>query len=806
MYGPKDSQFGASIALHGDYSAVGAPLQNGTLGAAYGFHYGDLGWNIPTEVLGKEEGAMFGAAIDLLDEQMVVGAPNTKVTNTLTPAGSAFLFAHNPESNAWEQLGPELRTEETILDANSEFGSAVAIGRADLPRVVIGAPKASLTFESNFHGRVYTYENSRITWNALESSPLYGKNANDWYGSSVDMTPDGSHFIVGAPGEDAAFPGYFEIYEYQGNDWSVVYQSAGDRGEKLGSDVVSLAGNDIFAVGGPGYQNGAGRVVVYQKQNEGYGVIGEIVGKPGERLGGPGTIGGGIDDDGLVLIVATALGDVLTYGFVEEENHWIQRVEPFAADTEVIAFSVEQGLMTSDPNQEMVSLFETGDIYVTGKVPEPLKVQTISPTVAPVTNAPTDAPVVIPVTEAPVASAPVESPTLAPAVVIDTPANSTEATSSPTAVPQDDENGSSLTWSETAGPFLPKPDDAEYGYSLSLSANTLAIGAPVTLGRGAVFLYEKTDDTWGSIASEQLFGEIDGERFGSSVDVTNRFAIVGAPEAVQDGTPTSTGAAYCYVLNDGNWGKLGPTIRGDESIFGTEEQFGYSVATSTVGRIVVGAPGSSLDSVMNRGRVYVYEFEQVSTSWALVYDGAAAEAGSALGTAVDMTSDGSRFVVGAPGQDFVEIYELEGSVWTMVQLLEGDSGEAFGMSVRVISPDGTRIAVGAPNHDSGKGRVVVYQQDSSGTFVPLGPSIVGVNGEGIGGTKALSGYGGSPSVVVATANGRVKRYDYESSGSTWIQSGNTVDSGFAEQFFALAAFESSMIVGGNNDVAFYELS
>lgn len=70
------ARFGAALALHGDRLVVGAPLAEGR-GRVYGFVRGGRGWTLGETLTaeGLDVGARFGAAVALLDDRAVVGAP-----------------------------------------------------------------------------------------------------------------------------------------------------------------------------------------------------------------------------------------------------------------------------------------------------------------------------------------------------------------------------------------------------------------------------------------------------------------------------------------------------------------------------------------------------------------------------------------------------------------------------------------------------------------------------------------------------------------------------------------------------------
>jgi hypothetical protein len=784
--GPSGTGFGSALSADGNKWAVGAPLYNATgFGAVFSSARNDAGeWNILPLLVGELDGDDYGAALDLSGNQLIVGAPMRPIVDTTTPAGAAYVYSFNPSNGGWEQRGLALRSGSDILDANGEFGAAVAVGLGTAPRVVVGAPKNNPNTETLEAGRVYTFQAADTEWSALETAPIVGKAASDWFGASVDMTSDGSRFIAGAPGNSAESTGYFQIFEWTDTQWILQYEEVGSAGEAFGTSVVSLSDNgDLFAVGGPGYSQGSGRIAVYQRQSSGdYAQLGgPIVGAPGDRIGSRGLVAGGLFEEEPILTVGTASGRVKSFILNSASSTWSERFEVLQASNDssaVIQYTDDIGLLTVDGTSEELSIYEA--------------LATVSST-----SAPTMTPAAV---ESPI-PAPVGSPVSEPQVTA--PPNATVPTEPPT--------GMNATiapieiWALTGSSFTPNTDGSGFGASVSVASWTMAVGAPQTLSNGAVFVYQKVSGVWETTASGQLFGSEAGGQFGAAVDVADGFLIAGSPNMYATGTTTSVGAAFVYAYTNGQWSQLGATLRGDAGVYGTGERFGASVsAASSVRRVVVGAPDSSYDIIASRGRIYVYEFSADTSSWALMLDVPGLAANYALGTSVDMSLDGSQLAVGAPGGGYAELYEYNGTSWASAYVAQGAVG--FGSAVAMLAP--SILAVGEPAANNGQGRIVVYQ-GLDGVFQQLGPSIDGQAGDQLGATGKVSGGSDTDrsTVVVGTANGAIKRFDYDAASNVWVQRGNTVDTGFGTGLTGVASSSraQSFVAGGPLNAVIYEL-
>jgi len=219
-------------------------------------------------------------------------------------------------------------------------------------------------------GKVYTFQAIGDTWSSLDVEPLTGKESYDWFGAVVDLSTDGSRLIIGAPGL-GGMAGYFRIYEWDGSAWRMDYEEAGMEGESFGSSVTTLT-DDVFAVGGPGFQNSSGRVVVYERQSAGsYAKIGEIIGEVGDGIGKPHSVSGGLHHDGLhiesfvgdevlTLVVAKANGAIDSYGYDMHRGVWAPRIETLETGIEdlVISYSIESGMMWGSASADEVSVLE----------------------------------------------------------------------------------------------------------------------------------------------------------------------------------------------------------------------------------------------------------------------------------------------------------------------------------------------------------------------------------------------------------------------------------------------------------------
>jgi hypothetical protein len=248
--------------------------------------------------------------------------------------------------------------------------------------------------------------------------------------------------------------------------------------------------------------------------------------------------------------------------------------------------------------------------------------------------------------------------------------------------------------------------------------------------------------------------------------------------------------------------KIGQDIIGES----TGDEFGYSVALSSNGsRLVVGAPYYDFNDV---GRVRVYEWN--GTNWDQIgQDIIGLGNGSQLGKSVSITPDGSRIVVGAPNySSFVpeiinglfRVYEWNAatSEWDQIGTdVIGQNDFALGQSV-AISPDGSRVVGGGGSRYGGG--VSTYTWNGSQwvleqNLAPYVPkdSSVAISSDG---SRIIVG---APYFSPLAINQAGRVYTFEWDGFTWAQLGPYIEGSVVNHQIgysvALSSDGSRIIVG-----------
>jgi hypothetical protein len=280
----------------------------------------------------------------------------------------------------------------------------------------------------------------------------------------------------------------------------------------------------------------------------------------------------------------------------------------------------------------------------------------------------------------------------------------------------------------------PQPFDA-FGNSVSIHGDTIAVGAYLEDGglgnpltdTGAVYVFERNQGgtgKWGQsarLADGQL---MDNVQFGTSVSLDGNTVAVGAPfHNIFPGPPlgwAEAGLVLIFERNQGgtgNWGEAAGVIAGD---FQEEDHFGMSVFLQG-DTLVAGAPaedGGSGDPLPGAGAAYIFERDQGGPgNWGQTQRITAGDpqAGDAFAAALGISGDiivmGALYEDGGPGDPTLNagaayVFERHTGGWGQwgqaAKLMAGDgqSLDRFGGSAS-ISYD--TLVIGASFEDGGKG-------------------------------------------------------------------------------------------------------
>ncbi len=220
---------------------------------------------------------------------------------------------------------------------------------------------------------------------------------------------------------------------------------------------------------------------------------------------------------------------------------------------------------------------------------------------------------------------------------------------------------------------------------------------------GAIYVFERAlNGQWSELAKEVPGDNVQGDKFGAALAVTDSWVAVGAP------TRTGGGAVYLYQRS-GNSISLSTTL-----VEAGTTDFGQYVDLYD-GRLIVGSPSDDTAYIYTVTGV-TWSAEGSPLSEGLLGDG--------FGSAVTVRD--TLAIIGAPYADIFAgnayVFHRSGSIWSLSDTLEADGhptpGLAFGGSVS-LSPNEEWAAIAASGENLGT--VYLYSTDDFATPTAINP-------------------------------------------------------------------------------------
>ena len=182
--------------------------------------------------------------------------------NDGTGSNAGHVRVYSESGGTWTQVGSDIDGEA----ANDYSGTSVSMS-SDGTRVAIGAYGNDGTGSAAGHVRVYS--ESGGTWTQV-GSDIDGEAANDYSGWSVSMSSDGTRVAIGAYGNDGtgSTAGHVRVYSESGGTWTQVGQDIdGEAANDYSGRSVSISSDGTrVAIGAPlndGNGSSSGHVRVY---------------------------------------------------------------------------------------------------------------------------------------------------------------------------------------------------------------------------------------------------------------------------------------------------------------------------------------------------------------------------------------------------------------------------------------------------------------------------------------------------------------------------------------------------------------
>ena len=253
--------------------------QGDSSGTAAIFRKTANGWAHEATLKGLDVQAndQFGAAVAIVGDWAFVSAPTYEDLSVAPNPDIGAVYVFRKVSGNWVQTQ---RITSPNPATNDQFGSAIAVSGSVL---AIGTIKDSHATQGTKQGAVYVYRLTGSTWifAAKLTAPVTFS-----FGCSVAISPDGTKIIVGANNENstgAQFGGAAHLFT--GTNWVTRTRIiANDIAPSImfGQDVA--AGNEYFAVGAPNL--GPGAVYIFNLTGQQMQKLTASDGASGDRFGG----------------------------------------------------------------------------------------------------------------------------------------------------------------------------------------------------------------------------------------------------------------------------------------------------------------------------------------------------------------------------------------------------------------------------------------------------------------------------------------------------------------------------------------
>ena len=738
--------FGYSVALSadGNTALIGGDQDNGGMGSAWVFTRSGSTWTQQGEKLsgsGEVGPGSFGTSVALSadGDTALIGGWSDKEWD-----GAAWVFTRS--GSTWTQQGGKL-PDPGRHGSLDEFGTSVALS-ADGNTALVGAPR-----DNENVGAVWVFTRSGETW-SRQGGKLTGTGEIEggWFGDRVALSADGNTALIGGP-QDHHNVGAAWVFTRSGSTWTQQGAKLTGAGETTGEgffgESVALSGNGETAlIGGPRDNNDAGAAWVFTRSGSTWTQQGsKLTGKEETAQGNFGTSVALSEDGNTALIGAGLIGGIGTseaaaWAFTRSGETWTQQGVKLTGTGEVGEGHFGLGVALSAKGETALIGGPWDNSYAGAAWVFTRSGSTWSQQGAKLTG-----------------TGQTGGGQLGYSVAL-----SADGNTAVVGGPYDNGwqgaawvfTRSGETWSQQGGKLTGAGEvgEGQFGTSVALSAdgNTALIGGPRDNGAvGAAWVFTRSDSTWTQQGSK-LTGMNSGF-FGAGVALSEdgNTALIGAP--VSGGG----GAAWVFTRSGSTWTPLGSKLTGKEEI--GSGSFGTSVALSGNGETaLIGGRGD------NEYRGAAWVFTRSGETWSQQggkLTGAGEVGEGYFGTSVALSADGNTALIGGPYDNQLVgaawVFTRSDSTWVpgaTLTSMGADDTRMFGTSV-ALSGNGDTALIGEPWDNNLAGAAWEFTRSGSSWTQP-GSRLTGAEeiGSGeFGAGVALSGDGSTALIGGSHDNG-----------------------------------------------------
>lgn len=240
--------FGRSIAISGDFAAVGAAGANGGKGAVFVFHRMDGNWSLHSRIDAPFEGdgGFFGLNVGMVGTDLLVAAPFTGQTEETPAQGDVYAYSYDADTNEWTGGTALAKFPGLLDDANFGISLDMVEGMA-----LVGAPGLG-----GMLGGAIMYQGGGASWNFAGVVLPY-----------APQSPNSGNAVAIA-GNEAWLASQGPVFQYQGLDRGVTAAMPLAGGDATGATAFSVMG-DIAVVG----QGGNDSAQILNRTDDGWTVV-----------------------------------------------------------------------------------------------------------------------------------------------------------------------------------------------------------------------------------------------------------------------------------------------------------------------------------------------------------------------------------------------------------------------------------------------------------------------------------------------------------------------------------------------------
>ena len=282
------------------------------------------------------------------------------------------------------------------------------------------------------------------------------------------------------------------------------------------------------------------------------------------------------------------------------------------------------------------------------------------------------------------------------------------------------------------GAYIDITKDGNYIVSSSYLYNSTKNDA------GLVQIFKKNGDNWDLILSDSGV-DVAEDEIGTNVAITRFndliFIAAGAPAVSRGGATNGYVKLYVYDINASAFTSTGLDLNSDGDLddanedeyflgHGPSDYFGSSISFSGDGSaMAISGTGYEPVGGSNTGHVRVYKYQNdVNKTWREIttVDEIIGINSASFGRDVALNEDGTRLLATSSSKGYFEVYDYDGTDWTVVGTTSTTFDEADNIFMGFeadISSDGNRLILGALGYDepglNNIGFVKIYNYDNT---------------------------------------------------------------------------------------------